>query len=210
MISTKTGSAALAPCSCVAEALRLVEADVDADHQIGREADEPGIAAVVRGAGLAGDRLADRARAHAGAALDHALQQVDHLIGARRRDHLLALVDQDRRAAAPARRRRCSPGRAASSRRTTVAPWRSWMRSISAGSIRLPPLTRRRVGAGQAAAGRPRPRPSAEARLRPMPRSMPKRCDHLDHAVHARRLGEPHGHQVARLLDARGAACSAP
>jgi len=38
---------------------RLVVAEIDADHEIGGEADEPGVLLVVGGAGLAGDRLAD-------------------------------------------------------------------------------------------------------------------------------------------------------
>ena len=49
----------LAAGAAAAEVARLVVADIDADHHLGREADEPGILLVVGGAGLAGDRLAD-------------------------------------------------------------------------------------------------------------------------------------------------------
>src|SRR6476469_8346328 len=41
------------------ERLRLVVADIDADHEVGREADEPGVLVVAGCAGLAGDGLAD-------------------------------------------------------------------------------------------------------------------------------------------------------
>ena len=40
----------------MSERRRIVEADIDADHEVGREADEPGILLVVGGAGLARDR----------------------------------------------------------------------------------------------------------------------------------------------------------
>ena len=43
MNSTKIGSAGARALLSVAQALGLVEADVDADHQVGREADEPGV-----------------------------------------------------------------------------------------------------------------------------------------------------------------------
>jgi hypothetical protein len=51
--------------------LRLVIADIEPDHEIRREADEPGVLVVVRGAGLAGDAaVADLLQRGAGAALD--------------------------------------------------------------------------------------------------------------------------------------------
>ena len=59
MKSRKIGAADGAAGFLAAEAARLVEADIDADGEIGREADEPGVLAVVGGAGLAGQRLAD-------------------------------------------------------------------------------------------------------------------------------------------------------
>ena len=60
---------------------RLVEADIDADCEIGRVADEPGVALVIGGAGLAGHRLADRLQGLAGAALDHPFEHRGDLIG---------------------------------------------------------------------------------------------------------------------------------
>src|SRR4029450_2459618 len=54
-------------------------------------ADEPGVAVVLGGAGLAGRRTADLG-GDRGAVGDHALEHVVDLIGERRRDALLALV----------------------------------------------------------------------------------------------------------------------
>src|SRR5262249_52834983 len=79
-----------------AEMPRLVVTDVDADRDVGRIADEPGVLFVVGGAGLAGDRLADRLHHGPGATLHHAPQDRRDLVGGHRIDHLLALVDQAR------------------------------------------------------------------------------------------------------------------
>ena len=62
MKSRKIGAARCAAGRAAPEMARLVVADVDADREVGREADEPGVLLVVGGAGLAGDRLADRLR----------------------------------------------------------------------------------------------------------------------------------------------------
>ena len=75
---------------------RLVVAEIDADREIGREADEPDILFVVGGAGLAGDRLADLAHHGRGAALHDAFHHRGDLVGGHRIDHLLAPVDQRR------------------------------------------------------------------------------------------------------------------
>ncbi len=75
---------------------RLVVAHVDADREVGREGHEPSVLLVIRGAGLAGDRLADLAHGRAGAALDHAFHHRGDLVGGHRVEHLLAPVDQRR------------------------------------------------------------------------------------------------------------------
>src|SRR5690606_7224049 len=80
-----------------AERLRLVEADKDADNEIGREADEPGVAPVIGGAGFAGERHTHLARGGAGAALDDAFEHRDHLIGGLRAFDLFAIVREFRR-----------------------------------------------------------------------------------------------------------------
>ena len=49
----------MAAGGALAEIARLVVADIDADREVRREADEPGVLFVVGGSGLAGDRLAD-------------------------------------------------------------------------------------------------------------------------------------------------------
>ena len=46
----------------LAQRLRLVEADIEADDEVRREADEPGVLLVVGRAGLAGDRPAELGR----------------------------------------------------------------------------------------------------------------------------------------------------
>src|SRR6185312_2122791 len=53
----------------VAERSRLVEPDIAAGDEVWREADEPRVVEVVGGAGLAGERLADRGGGDAGALL---------------------------------------------------------------------------------------------------------------------------------------------
>src|SRR5260221_14172876 len=86
----------------LAEAVRIVEADIDAGYQIGREAHEPIVLIIVCRAGLAGKRLADAAAEASGTALDDALQYRDDLVGARRVDDRLARIGQlRRRLAAP-------------------------------------------------------------------------------------------------------------
>src|SRR5579883_1250571 len=57
----------------------IVIADPDADHQRIVESDEPGIAVILAGAGLAG-REAGQRRGAAGAMLDNAAQQTDQLV----------------------------------------------------------------------------------------------------------------------------------
>jgi hypothetical protein len=47
----------------LAHRARLVEADIEADDEVGRVADEPGVLFVVGRAGLAGDRAAELLRA---------------------------------------------------------------------------------------------------------------------------------------------------
>src|SRR6201999_2519973 len=82
-----------------AERARLVVTDIDAGDDVGRETDEPRILEVVRGAGLAGDRLADlflEADAAGGAALHNAFHDRHHLIRGHGVEHLLAAIDQRR------------------------------------------------------------------------------------------------------------------
>src|SRR5690606_23149865 len=76
---------------------RLVEADPDAGHEVGREAHKPGVEAVVCGASLAGDRLADTTHDGARAALHDAFQHRHDLVGAERVSDLRALIGQRRR-----------------------------------------------------------------------------------------------------------------
>ena len=69
-----------------AEAPRFIKADPNRDNDIRREADEPIILVIIRGAGLAGNRAA-KARpygAGAGAALHNTFQDAHHLIGGNR------------------------------------------------------------------------------------------------------------------------------
>ena len=80
----------------LAQRARIVEADEHAACQIGRKADEPDILGIVRRAGLAGQRLADRLDRQAGAALHDAFQQRDDLIGGARIDDLCARIGQQR------------------------------------------------------------------------------------------------------------------
>src|SRR6185312_5597384 len=77
-----------------AEAAWIVVTDEDAEGEIGRKSDEPGVVRIIRRAGLAGERLADRRHDAAGAALDDALQDRDDLVGAARIGDLLAVVRQ--------------------------------------------------------------------------------------------------------------------
>src|SRR5689334_14680979 len=86
----------MAPGLVVAEAVRVVEADVDAGREIGREPDEPRVAPVVRGAGLSGDRLADGLYDFGRAPLHDALQHRHDLEGGARIGHLLTRVRDDR------------------------------------------------------------------------------------------------------------------
>ena len=72
----------------------LVVANVAADHEIRRKADEPGILLVVGGARLAGDRLTYLAQHGRGAALHDALHHRGDLERGHRVEHLLAPVDQ--------------------------------------------------------------------------------------------------------------------
>src|SRR5260370_9426200 len=58
-----------------AEVARLVVAHVDADGEVGREAEEPDVLLVVGGAGLAGDRLGGVGAHPEVAALDAALHR---------------------------------------------------------------------------------------------------------------------------------------
>src|ERR1700722_10191200 len=75
---------------------RLVEAHIDAAHDVRREADEPDILLVVGGTGLAGNRLADVPDHGRGAALHDAFHHRGDLIGGHRIVHLLAAIDQGR------------------------------------------------------------------------------------------------------------------
>src|SRR5690606_40600538 len=68
----------------------VVEADEHPDHDVRREADEPGRAVFIGRAGLAPDPAAEAPGAGGGAALDHAFQHGADLIGGDRVDDLLA------------------------------------------------------------------------------------------------------------------------
>ena len=94
--SRTIGAASCAAGRASAEMARLVVADIDADRDVGREADEPDVLLVVGGAGLAGDRLADLAQHGRGAALHDAFHHRGDLVGGHRIEHLLAAVDQRR------------------------------------------------------------------------------------------------------------------
>src|SRR5262249_20310359 len=78
------------------ERARLVVAEIDADREVGCEADEPSVLGLVGGAGLAGDRLADLAQNRRGAAYHDTLHDRDHLVGGHRVEYLLAPVDHRR------------------------------------------------------------------------------------------------------------------
>ena len=68
----------------MAERAGPVEADIHADHEIGGEADEPGIDIIARRARLSGKRLAHRPEPASGAAQHRAFQHGHHLIDALR------------------------------------------------------------------------------------------------------------------------------
>jgi hypothetical protein len=53
----------------------IVIADPDADYQIVRKTDEPGIAMILAGAGLAGHRLTLKRGGSPGPTLNHSLEQ---------------------------------------------------------------------------------------------------------------------------------------
>src|SRR5271169_161481 len=79
------------------EMARLVVAHIDADHDVRRVADEPGVLFVISGARLSGDRLAElllETGARSGAAQDYTFHHGGDLIGGHRIEHLLAPVDQ--------------------------------------------------------------------------------------------------------------------
>src|SRR6185437_7229886 len=69
-----------ATCLHAAECARIVEADIDADREVGRRAEEPGVLGIVGGAGLAGDRPAERRELGRGAPRGHAQHHVDDLV----------------------------------------------------------------------------------------------------------------------------------
>ena len=77
MKSAQIGAAVLPPASPVPSFLHVVEADPDRGQQVGREADEPGVALAVRRAGLArrGRRSFAGDRAVRGPLVDHAAHE---------------------------------------------------------------------------------------------------------------------------------------
>src|SRR5690606_507127 len=74
----------------------LVEANIDAHGEFGREADKPGILIVVGRAGLASYRAIERACSSAGTALHYAFHHRGDLVGRHRVEHLLAIVNDAR------------------------------------------------------------------------------------------------------------------
>ncbi len=77
-----------------AERTRLVKAEIDADDDVRRKADEPGIPRFIGGAGFAGNRLADFLHRDRRSALHHAFHHRGDLIGGHGIEHLLAAIDQ--------------------------------------------------------------------------------------------------------------------
>ena len=84
----------LAAGAALAHGFWNVVADIDADRQIGRVADEPGIALVVRSAGLAGHGLADDLEFLPGAALHDTFHHRGDLVGGIGAHHLLADIEE--------------------------------------------------------------------------------------------------------------------
>src|SRR4051794_41941774 len=83
----------------------FVVTDIDANHDVGREADEPGVLFIVGGPGLAGDRLAKSCEGGSrGAGLHHAFHHRGDLVGGHRVQYLLAAVDQLRLGVLPSSR----------------------------------------------------------------------------------------------------------
>ena len=72
----------------------IVETHINADDEVGREADEPAVLLVIGGARLARDRTVQHFELLRRAALDHAFHDVDHLVRRHRIDDLLAVVDE--------------------------------------------------------------------------------------------------------------------
>src|SRR5215472_12833085 len=80
----------------VPETVGVVITDINTRDQIWRETDKPGIAKVVRGAGLAGDWLADGFNSHAGPPLDDTLHHRHDLEGGAGIGDLCARVGEHR------------------------------------------------------------------------------------------------------------------
>src|SRR5205823_2341469 len=76
---------------------RVVIADKDAGGEIRAEPDKPGVLPIVGGAGLAGDRLADRFDRGAGAALHDAFHHSDELESRQGVGDLLTGIGEHRR-----------------------------------------------------------------------------------------------------------------
>ena len=218
MNSVKIGAASPPPVSPLAERARLVVADIDADDEVGRIADEPGVACSrwsCRSCRRPACRRLDR---RAGAALDDALQHRRHLVGGHRIEHLVAVVDDRRLVLVRSIPSASQPSQMRSSCLKIVWPKRSWMRSISVGLTccgrrwRAPhrPATMRITVVS--------PEPSAIGKQRRQVVVDAEAARIFGDERHAHVLGEAHGHHVARLLDAgaqrRGAVelagCSSP
>ena len=124
----------------VAERARLVVADIEADGEIGREADEPGVVAIVGGAGLAGERLADGRRprrCRAARRPPSSRPSGRRLAGSTTCSRVSGICGGAWSVHSTPRSRR----RAARHVRKMVRPSLSWTRSIKVGVTFLPPLT---------------------------------------------------------------------
>src|SRR5262249_43310996 len=73
---------------------RIVETHINADDEVGGEADEPAILLVVSSTGLARDRSVEHFELLRRAAFDNSFHDVGHLVSRHRIDDLRAIIDE--------------------------------------------------------------------------------------------------------------------